>query len=340
MELVKKYSIEQTEAKLDMSFANILDYVQCGSLPMYVYMVEWRYSDIFDDDDLLISHLRDNISLSIEHYKIPQRLSSSIRSVREEEHFSIPAPNEDDNPDEFKNITAQLRKLIEYYLEDFIMEFPHINEENWDDYLEYLNEIKEEESEELECVDDKLEYYERVYTSDYHLIEEGKIYEVDEGTIVHKDTFDRTKNLKNLLFKIRNGCNHFQRETFIPLSEDNLGNDWLSVKPEFIKDSQMIKFSDVYFVEDDVLMLDQGNKTAKKNLKLSSNGHTSKLIEYLEILISEFWTEYETDNPPTNEAMMARLAELDNRFWTKGNKDKPNRLAKYMAMITRPDDLK
>lgn len=74
---------------------------------------------------------------------------------------------------------------------------------------------------------------------------------------------------------------------------------------------------------------------------ITEHDHTSKLLEYQSMMIQEFWiTNFEPKNPPTNDAIMARLAELDKRFRTKGNKDKPNQLAKYIAMIIRPDNYK
>ena len=77
-------------------------------------------------------------------------------------------------------------------------------------------------------------------------------------------------------------------------------------------------------------------ETKPKTTELTTK-HTSELLEYLSQLINEFWVDHDPKNPPTNDAMQAWLAEQDDRFHTKGNKDNPNQLAKYMAMITRPD---
>ena len=67
---------------------------------------------------------------------------------------------------------------------------------------------------------------------------------------------------------------------------------------------------------------------------------TDKILQ----LLNEI-KDFDDFNPPTNDTVMTRLAELDDRFKPKeglnsDNSAKVNQLAKYMAMIMRPDKYK
>lgn len=103
-------------------------------------------------------------------------------------------------------------------------------------------------------------------------------------------------------------------------------------------DPVRIKLKDISIPFEDISKLENENPVSKR-VK-----HTSELLDFLDQLIDEFWVDYDPKNPPTNDAMMAWLADKNDRFCTNINgsldKDKPNQLAKYLSMITRPDDKK
>ncbi len=136
---------------------------------------------------------------------------------------------------------------------------------------------------------------------------------------------------------------------FVPKSKYNNLNHELNNPLRYKGNKIFVSFDDLYVNKKDIddvksnnlnITNHPSNPPTNKQYITPPNQHTSELLTYLNELIEEFWIDYDPDNLPTNDAIMAWLATRDERFRTKGDINTPNLLSKYMAMISRPDKYK
>jgi len=334
MTVTKKLNIKQLKKRLDISFDNILDLVDDGLISMYVYSVSWEFYNLDDHDDL-IKYLMENVSGTLENYKVPSNLSSYIRMIKKDKGFALPPPEKASRPKEYKDLETQFIKSIVNELDIYRIDFPIDNETGWDDYFESRDENQTDD-----CDVNRYEYYEQLDTGEFKDSDEGRTFELEDDGYVHEDTFKITQNLDKLLEKVESGTFYYEEESFQPMPKCDWGLGTICVSPTPNDLSEVIEFSNIYFLEEDILKLEHVDKSTQGSIKLGSQGHTSELLKYLEALINEFWIDYDPNNPPTNYAMAKWLGEQSDRFYSNGDKDNPNQLATYMARITRPDNLK
>jgi len=288
-----KLGIEQVIKKLDkfnISFKNILDMVEEGNIPMYVYSAEWHYSS--NGEDELSIYLSNEVSIGFENYQIyntciPQIryafLKGDYKNTLDELEIFVQPPGEDDRPEQYQELHQQLKETLLDEIERFIDDYPFSHENNW--VAAY--DIEDDESVELDESIDWTYYREHSDYEKYRNCESGQVKEID-GHPVHLDTYDNFYNLKDLFEEYKqNEFVQYDSESYTLISDNADSEEAIvsEIEPNFSEESYGINVQEIYFLENDINefidLLDNNNKNKQGKVHGNIEANTQKRLEVL-----------------------------------------------------------